>query len=157
MPDNKKLKTATRARQTRTGETYSTARMHVLASVAAARPPVEETPPAFVAPDETAAAVSGPRTPRVFMCHATQDKPEVEWVANHILSLRPELEFWIDNWSMVPGDSIVRKIDEGLSAADRLVVFLTPSSVTSSWVRNELEAGSFWGSPRSTDSRGRTS
>lgn len=35
MSDNKKLKKAIRARQERTGETYSTARMHVLASLQA--------------------------------------------------------------------------------------------------------------------------
>lgn len=147
MSDNTKLKTAARARQARTGESYSTARMHVLASLSSG---ASNTPPAASSPPPSAPTVPevppraeppGPRRPRVFMSHATADKPEVEWIANTLRGLRPELDFWIDSWSMVPGDSLIAKINDGLSSSDRLVVFLTPSSVASRWVAKELDAG----------------
>jgi len=77
----------------------------------------------------------------IFMCHATSDKAEVEWIATKLKEMRPELEFWIDNWSMIAGDSLVAKISQGISAADKLVAFLTPASVVSRWVEKELDAG----------------
>lgn len=38
------------------------------------------------------------------------------------------------------GDSIVEKVFDGLSASDTLVVVLSPASVTSRWVKEELDA-----------------
>lgn len=78
---------------------------------------------------------------RIFLAHASIDKPEVEWVAAALRRLDSSLEVFLDKWSLVPGDSLIGKIDDALLASDRLVVFLTGDSLASSWVRNELAAG----------------
>ncbi len=77
----------------------------------------------------------------MFMSHATADKAEVEAVGAWLKANDPMLTIWIDRWSMVPGDSLVERINEGISDSDRLVVFLTPESVDSAWVRKEVAAG----------------
>ena len=41
---------------------------------------------------------------------------------------------------MQPGDSIAKRIDEGLAASDVLLVLLSPNAVNSNWVRAEWHA-----------------
>ena len=48
--------------------------------------------------------------------------------------------FWAD-WSIGPGDSLIQKINEGLSDCTHFVVLLTPVSMTKPWVQQEMDAG----------------
>ena len=48
---------------------------------------------------------------------------------------------WVDEWSLRFGDSLLEKIGEAIEQSDRLIVFLTPNSVDSNWVRKEVAAG----------------
>lgn len=44
-------------------------------------------------------------------------------------------------WEIKPGDSLRRKIDEGISGAKYFLVLLTRNSLKSEWVQTELDAG----------------
>lgn len=76
---------------------------------------------------------------KVFLCHAHEDKDVVEPVGSRLQDRG--LEVWIDTWRLTPGDSIVAKIEEGIETSDRLVVFLSPASVDSTWVKKEVATG----------------
>ena len=76
---------------------------------------------------------------QVFLSHTGKDKDVVELVG--VFLTKRGLTVWLDAWRMTPGDSLVEKIGEGIQASDRLVVFLTPESVESNWVRKEVATG----------------
>ena len=42
---------------------------------------------------------------------------------------------------MTPGDSLIEKISDGIESSDKLVVFLSPNSVDSNWVKKEVATG----------------
>jgi len=74
--------------------------------------------------------------PRVFVSHSSKDKG---FVQNFSLDLR-RLGFtvWYDDWGIAIGDSIVEKVFEGLNSSDTLIIVLSPNSIDSRWVREEL-------------------
>ncbi len=76
---------------------------------------------------------------KIFLSHAHEDKGVVEpigsWLQNR------QLEVWIDNWRLTPGDSLIEKVGEGIESSDRLVVFFSEASVDSNWVRKEVATG----------------
>ena len=74
--------------------------------------------------------------PRVFISHSSADKPFVRDLAVELRS--HGLDVWYDDWEIAVGDSIIDKIFEGLRASDTLVVVLSPVSVASRWVKEEL-------------------
>lgn len=76
--------------------------------------------------------------PKVFISHSHQDRGLVERLANDLLSNR--ILVWWDNWMIRVGDSLIRKIEEGISSSSYLCVVLTPASVSSAWVQEELSA-----------------
>jgi hypothetical protein len=47
---------------------------------------------------------------------------------------------WFSEWELKPGDSIGAKIERALEATDQLIVLLSPHSVSSKWVKYELES-----------------
>ena len=47
---------------------------------------------------------------------------------------------WFDEWELKVGDSIVQRIGDALDESSHLVVVLSPASVDSRWVREELNA-----------------
>jgi hypothetical protein len=61
------------------------------------------------------------------------------WLAEELT--RTGLRVWLDQWEIRVGDSIVRKINEGISTSDYLVVVLSKASVNSPWVQEELSSG----------------
>ena len=76
---------------------------------------------------------------QVFLSHTTTDKDIVEPIGSFLASRG--LTVWLDSWRMTAGDSLIQKIGEGIEASDRLVVFLTPNSVESNWVKKEVATG----------------
>jgi len=76
---------------------------------------------------------------QVFLSHTSSDKDVVEPIGA-FLSKRG-LKVWLDAWRMTPGDSLIEKIGEGLESSDRLIVFLSPESVESNWLRKEVATG----------------
>ena len=77
-------------------------------------------------------------SPRVFVSHSHADKE----LATKLATVLREsgVDAWLDKWEIQPGDSLVQKIfEEGLKDCAAILVLLSPDSVTSSWVRHELD------------------
>lgn len=74
----------------------------------------------------------------VFISHASEDKdsvakPLAEALANQGLTV------WLDEFELKIGDSLRKKIDEGLSTARYGVVILSPSFFQKAWTKRELD------------------
>jgi hypothetical protein len=78
------------------------------------------------------------KQPQVFLSYATADTK----IANQIEKKLVERGFgvWFDAYELQPGDSIADAIKEAISATDYLVVLLSPNSVNSRWMQNELSS-----------------
>ncbi len=73
----------------------------------------------------------------VFLSYSHEDKGVAERVARALTSRG--VEVWWDEGELAPGDSLVQKIFEsGLGRASHFIVLLSPTSVRSSWVKEEL-------------------
>ena len=79
-------------------------------------------------------------TPKVFICHASEDKDR--FVLNFATKLREKgIDAWIDKWEMKLGDSLVGKIfEEGIKRCDTFIIILSKNSVAKKWVREELDS-----------------
>jgi hypothetical protein len=83
--------------------------------------------------------MEGPHTNRkAFVSHTHSDKEQAQELA---IALRERgVESWLDKWEIQPGDSLIQKIfTEGLRDCSVFLVLLSPESITSNWVRNELD------------------
>jgi hypothetical protein len=89
---------------------------------------------------EETSAPSANRHPRVFLSHSAQDKER--FARKLAIELRDRgADVWFDEWELLPGDSLVDKIfEEGLRGAEAFLVVLSQNSVSSRWVREELNA-----------------
>ena len=74
----------------------------------------------------------------VFMSHSSDDKPIVRRLAGRIKDAGHTV--WLDEEQLHIGDSLVDGLGESVTTADFVVVALSPSSVASPWVRQELNA-----------------
>jgi hypothetical protein len=75
----------------------------------------------------------------VFISHASEDKESfVRGLAAELT--RIGLRVWFDEWTLQLGDSLRRKIDEGLRTSSYGVVVLSPSFFTKNWPQAELNA-----------------
>jgi TIR domain len=75
----------------------------------------------------------------IFICHSSKDKPFVRKLAGDLRAFG--IPVWLDEWELLPGDSLNEKIQQGLSDSSWLLVILSKSSVKSRWVTRELNAG----------------
>jgi len=73
----------------------------------------------------------------IFLCHSSVDKPKVRQLANDLLLAGATV--WFDEAEIKIGDSIIRKIEEGINKCDYLGVVLSKKAVASVWVRREVE------------------
>jgi len=76
--------------------------------------------------------------PKVFVSHSAKDSGFVKQLATDLKDAG--IAVWFDQWEIKVGDSIIEKINEGISSSDYLIVVLSKSSTTSKWVREELSA-----------------
>ena len=76
---------------------------------------------------------------RAFLCHATEDKPTVERLARALMAYG--IDAFFDSWEICGGDSLRRKVDEGIKNCTHFIVVLSPTSVQKPWVNAELDAG----------------
>lgn len=90
------------------------------------------------------AAWSKPRlinvNPKVFISHANEDKRR--FVLGFAERLRERgIDAWVDQWEILPGDSLVDKIfEDGIKAATAIIVIISHFSIEKRWVREELNA-----------------
>jgi hypothetical protein len=74
----------------------------------------------------------------VFISYSWKDK---DFALRLAMDLRAAgLKVWIDKWEMQIGDSLNKKVAEGISNSAWLCVVLSPDSVASPWVEKELNA-----------------
>jgi hypothetical protein len=78
---------------------------------------------------------------KFFIYHVSEDKPDfVEPLAH---ALRKDFEVWYDKFELKLGDSLLKKITEGLLSSDFGIVFLSKAFLAKKkWAQNEL-AGLF--------------
>ena len=74
---------------------------------------------------------------RLFISHASEDKKDfVEPLAE---ALRQVYDVWYDKYVLRLGDSLLRKINEGLASCDFGVVVLSPHFFAKKWPQSELD------------------
>lgn len=75
---------------------------------------------------------------RIFISYTSADEPFVDRLSTDLGSYSANIFY--AKWSIKVGDSIVDKINQGLSSHDNLVVILSKASVRSEWVKRELNS-----------------
>ena len=75
---------------------------------------------------------------RVFICHASEDKPSARRIAAYIRQAGAEV--WLDEWEIKIGDSIVERINSGLLEATHMLLLLSTKSLQKRWVKREYFA-----------------
>lgn len=77
--------------------------------------------------------------PRVFISHSSDDKDR--FARAFATKLRAMgVEAWFDEWEILPGDSLVKKLFvDGLQPATAVIVVLSKASIHSNWVREEID------------------
>jgi hypothetical protein len=74
--------------------------------------------------------------PSVFMSHSHADKPFVRRLSVDLGALGAHV--WLDEAEIKVGDSLFDKIERAIDEVNYLAVMMSPDSVNSSWVREEL-------------------
>jgi len=74
--------------------------------------------------------------PSVFMSHSHTDKPFARRLSADLGALGAHV--WLDEAELKVGDSLIEKIEGALDRVDHLAVIMSPDSVGSRWVREEL-------------------
>ena len=77
-----------------------------------------------------------PADHRVFMSHASEDKPTARLLADGLRSRG--VGVWLDEAEMRVGDSLLARISEAIGSVEYVVALLSDASVTSPWVQKEL-------------------
>ncbi|NIJ42355.1 hypothetical protein FHS78_002649 [Parvibaculum indicum] len=75
----------------------------------------------------------------VYLAHASEDKAIAKPLAEGLV--QRGIDVWYDNWEIGPGDSLRRKMEEGLGDCTHFVVLLTARSMKKPWVQEEIDAG----------------
>jgi hypothetical protein len=75
---------------------------------------------------------------KIFISHSNKDKDFVIRLSNDLKIAGYQI--WYSGWEIKVGNSIVKKINEGLAESSHLAVVLSPNSVTSEWVQRELNS-----------------
>ncbi|MDR4504102.1 MAG: SUMF1/EgtB/PvdO family nonheme iron enzyme [Candidatus Scalindua sp.] len=73
----------------------------------------------------------------IFLSHSHADKPFVRKLASDLTE--NGVKVWLDEAEMLIGDSLIEKISAGLEETAFVGAILSENSVTSSWVKRELE------------------
>jgi len=72
----------------------------------------------------------------IFLSHNRNDKPFVRKVYRKLIERG--IKTWYDEAEILPGDSLITKMEQGLSEMDFLGAFLSPDSIKSFWVKKEI-------------------
>src|SRR5689334_14861851 len=73
----------------------------------------------------------------LFICHSSLDKPFVRLLKTKLGAF--EIRVWLDEDEITPGSSLITAISAAIRDMEFLAVVLSPNSVRSRWVREELE------------------
>ena len=70
-----------------------------------------------------------PRRLQVFLCHASQDKPNVRELNKRLLT-EPWIDPWLDEEKLLPGQDWDLEIEKAIRTADIIIVCLSKESVS---------------------------
>ena len=82
--------------------------------------------------------VASPPYHGIFLSHTAADKPFVRELKSR-LEAKGVRDVWLDEAEILVGDSLTKKIEEGLEKTKYIGVALSPRSIKSAWVGKELE------------------
>lgn len=74
----------------------------------------------------------------VYLAHASEDKKQIVRPLAAALK-RERVSVWIDEAEIMAGDSLRRKIDEGIRDSLRGVAVISPAFVAKPWTKDELD------------------
>jgi hypothetical protein len=77
--------------------------------------------------------------PKAFLSFGWEDRELAKAIAEALQA--NGIDTWWAEWEIRAGDSLRRKIDEGLSNCTVFLVLLTPESIDKPWVNQEMDAG----------------
>jgi hypothetical protein len=75
----------------------------------------------------------------VFISHASEDKEEFVKPLIHDLQ-DYSINFWLDEFEIGWGNSIIRRLNEGLSSSKYVLILLTDNFLNKNWTKTELES-----------------
>lgn len=89
---------------------------------------------------ETKGAKSPAEVPVLYLAHASEDH---ETLARPLAErmMANGIEVWFDEWEIRTGDSLRRKMEDGLQACTHFLVLLTPIALSKPWVQSEIDVG----------------
>jgi hypothetical protein len=88
---------------------------------------------------EGTTTVEGLTVPKAFMSHSHADKKSIVRPLDRLLREVEGIQVWLDERDMPAGADIVDAIfSKGIGEADAVIVVLTPNSINSRWVYEEL-------------------
>ncbi len=76
--------------------------------------------------------------PKTFISHSSINKEIAAQLSRDLV--KQGIDVWFAEWEILPGDSLRRKIEQGISEATHFIVLLTQHSLKSEWVQTELDA-----------------
>ena len=82
---------------------------------------------------------SAPATPKVFLSFGWEDRDLAGRIAKALQA--NGISTWWSEWEILAGESIRRKVDQGIGECTHFIVLLTPSSIVRPWVQEEMDAG----------------
>jgi TIR domain-containing protein len=74
----------------------------------------------------------------IFISYSRRDSEHVNEIVEHLRS--SDLRIWYDRQSMLYGKRLRESILEAIKSSSVILVFISPNSVTSTWVLNELDS-----------------
>jgi hypothetical protein len=76
--------------------------------------------------------------PQVFISYSSKNAAVARRLAADLQA--QQLNVWLDEHKILVGDSIHRKVEEGITSCDYLVLLVSPQALQSEWVQEELNA-----------------
>lgn len=78
-------------------------------------------------------------SPKVFLSFGWEDRDLAGRIAEALQG--HGISTWWSEWEIKAGDSLRRKIDQGIGDCTHFIVLLTPSSIDRPWIQEEMDAG----------------
>jgi hypothetical protein len=76
----------------------------------------------------------------VYLAHASEDHETLgKPLAERLMA--SGIDVWLDEWEIRAGDSLRRKMEDGLARCTHFLVILTANSLPKPWVQTEIDAG----------------
>ena len=79
----------------------------------------------------------------IFISHTHADKPVIEPIAIRLMGIFGQNKVFYDSWSIQPGDSIIDKMNDGLTSPRFVFFFVSTKSLTSNMVKLEWQNALF--------------